>query len=245
MAQQLVQWERVDCVVLAYIADTDILDPYFFVSLDVYYRGELPDVEDRMNMFSDVGAFESSSITSKDRFVIEQVPVRLEYKDIGRIDEILQRTRQNLWVSRQTGTYMFYRIEHGRVLQQKSDWIEQARNQLRQVPDQFWRFLSDATQATMEHYLSDLTAAVIRDDRLFYMISCAGFIKSLLSLLFVVNRRFEPSGRKLYEEVWRLPQLPENFKGRFESFLRDSPEFPPSRKQEIAKLLAKSTVLMC
>ncbi len=112
------------------------------------------------------------------------------------------------------------------------------------LPDEFWIGMTAASRATMEHYLSDLIASVIREDKLFYLISSAGFIKSFLSLLFVLNRRFKPSGRVLYEKVWELMELPENFKGRFQSFLRDDPEFPPSRKREIAELMAKSVVLM-
>jgi len=239
------QWDGVDTVTLAETIESDLYDPYFFLSLDVYYRGSVPDVETRMRVFSDAGAFESSSVTSKDRFLVENVPIRIEYKDMARIDEILARTNENMWVFRQTGTYMFYRLESARVLASKTEWLEQVRTSLRGLPDMFWSRIANSSRATMEHYLSDLIAAVIRDDKLFYLISSAGFMKSFLSLLFVLNRCFEPSGRMLFDKVWELGALPENFKGRFQSFLRDDPEFPPSRKREIAELMAKSVILMC
>lgn len=150
-----------------------------------------------------------------------------------------------MWVFRQTGTYMFYRLETGLILHKATPWIDAVREQLTELPDTFWELMVRSSRATMEHYLSDLISAVMRDDKLFYLISRAGFLKSFLSLLFVINRKFEPSGRKLYEMVWKLEALPENFKGRFESFLRDSEAFPPSRKMEIAELMAKSVVRMC
>jgi hypothetical protein len=242
---RLQSWEGVDCILLSDSVESDEYDPYFFMSLDVYYRGRLPDIEERQRQFSDAGAFESSSVAAKDRFLVDDLPVRVEYKDMGRVDEILQRTKENMWVFRQTGTYMFYRLETGKVLYADSDWIETVRGDLSALPDGFWDLMTQASRATMEHYLSDLISAVMREDNLFYMISTAGFLKSFLSLLFVVNRRFEPSGRKLYDMVWELPEIPENFKGRFESFLRESPQFPPSRKMEIAELMARSILPMC
>ena len=245
LASRLRGWEGVDCILLAESAESDEFDPYFFLSLDVYYRGNLPGVEERQSMFSDAGAFESSSVTAKDRFLMDNLPVRIEYKDMARVDEILARTRDNMWVFRQTGTYMFYRLETGVILVQSTEWIDTVRTQLGDLPETFWQLMINSSRSTMEHYLSDLISSVMRDDQLFYLISSAGFLKSFLSLLFVMNRRFEPSGRKLYEMVWKLPEIPENFKGRFESYLRDSSEFPPSRKMEIAELMARSIIRMC
>lgn len=245
LSQKLQDWRQVDSILLAESAQSAILDPYFFISLDIYYRGILPNVDQRQRLFSDAGAFESSSVSSKDRFLLEDIPVRVEYKDMNRVDEILARTRENMWVFRQTGTYMFYRLVTGKIMIKKTDWLDTARALLNDMPDSFWSLLITSSRATMEHYLSDLISAVMRDDQLFYLISAAGFIKSFLSLLFVINHCFEPSGRKLYEMVWKLPELPENFKGRFESFLREDAQFPPSRKMEIAELLARSVVRMC
>lgn len=245
LVDKLKSWEGVDCILLAESPKSDDFDPYYFISLDVYYRGTLPDLEERQRQFSDAGAFESSSVAAKDRFLVEEIPVRVEYKDMGRVDQILKRTRENMWAFRQTGTYMFYRLETGKILYTNSEWVETIRQDLKALPDTFWSLMVGSSRATMEHYLSDLVTAVMREDNLFYIISAAGFIKSFLSLLFVVNRRFEPSGRKLYEVVWELKVLPENFKGRFESFIRESPELPPTRKMELAELMTRSILPMC
>ena len=163
-------WEGVDCILLAETPKSDDFDPYFFISLDVYYRGRLPDLEERQRQFLNAGAFESSSVAAKDRFVVEEIPVRVEYKDMSRVDEILQRTKENMWVFRQTGTYMFYRLETGKVLHTKSDWIETIRGDLKALPDTFWTLMVNSSRATMEHYLSDLVTAVMREDNLYYLI---------------------------------------------------------------------------
>lgn len=244
LVEKLIQWDTVDTITLAESADVEIYDPYFFLSLDVYYRGTIPDSDERLELFSDAGIFESSQVNRKDRFMIEELPVRIEYKDIARMEAILSGKGGEVWAYRQPGTYMFYRIENGQVLHQKSSWLTDIRSRLNELPESFWQFLQEATKNAMEHFLSDVSAAVIQNDNFFFLISSAGFIKSLCSLLFLVNRRFEPSGRRFLEMVRELPDLPENFRGRFESFLRQDSEFTPGRKRELAELLAKSVISM-
>ncbi|WP_319477259.1 DUF4037 domain-containing protein [Marispirochaeta aestuarii] len=244
LSDRLAAWEGVDTITLAEFAEMDPTDPYFFMSFDVFYRGSLPDLNQRIQTFSDAGAFESSNVSSKDRFIIDSVPVRVEYKDIDRIDSDLRHADERLWIFRQSGTYIFYRLSTYRVLHAKSDWIEKTREKLKNLPKEFWKALEESSFAAAEHYLSDLQAAVIRDDWLFYIISMAGYLKNLSSVMFVLNRRFEPSGRDLYQRVLELPDLPENFRGRFYSIVHESDEFPPSRKQELAELLLKSILPM-
>jgi hypothetical protein len=139
---------------------------------------------------------------------------------------------------------MFYRLKHGRVLYQKSEWLTEVRKDLDSFTDEFWSMLREAFQARMEHYLGDLNAAVARSDDLFYLLSSAGFIRSVCSVLFAINHRFEPSGRLLYEETSTLPVLPESFAGRFESLVRPSAALSASRRAEVAELLAKSIVAL-
>lgn len=230
----------VDSVALAEITGEDLVDPYFVLSFDVYFRGALAPIEVRHKLFEDAGAFESSSVASKDRFLIEELPIRIEYKDMARIDEILGKVEQNLWVFRQTGTYMFDRLQNATILEKRSDWIDRTRAVLAKLPDSFWDLLAKSSQATMEHYLADYGAAVLRNDPLFSLISAAGFIKSCCSALFVLNHTFEPSGRLLYKRILELPRLPEHFSARFETFMSDDPDYGPTRKREIAELIATS-----
>jgi len=240
LAGRLAGWTAVDTITLIESGEKELYSPYFFLSLDVYYSGSIPSDEERQKLFSDAGAFESSSTAKKDRFFIEELPVRVEYKDTDRINLILDRIRDNLWVFRQTGTYMFYRLQEGIKLYARSEWLEKTQERLKHLPNSFWEMLARASTSTMGHYLTDMKAADMENDDFFYLISSAGFIKSFVSALFILNHTFEPSGRRIKEHILDLPILPENFRGRYESIMSDDPEFTRSRKCELAELLARS-----
>ena len=240
----LENWEAVDTITWVDTGYEDIYDPYFFISLDVYCSGEIPAPDVRETELPDVFAFETLKLTRKDRFLLDDIPFRLEYKDIDRFNRIIQGTRGPEGAFRDSGTYMFYRLKHGQALYQKSEWLNEVRKDLESFSDEFWNMLREAFQARMEHYLGDLNAAVVREDDLFYLVSSAGFVRSVCSVLFAINHRFEPSGRLLYNETRSLPILPESFNGRFESLLRSSSALSSSRRAEVAELLAKSIVAL-
>lgn len=244
VVERISQWDAVDTVTVLEVGE-DYYDPYFFFSLDLYCRGEIPAPEQREAAFEDAFAFESLAAGRKDRFVLNDIPIRLEYKDIDRFDYIIRNaTTDGTEPARDSGTFMFYRLKNARTLMQHSDWLDQARAELDKLTDGFWNGVRLAAQARMEHYLSDLYAAVVREDDLFYMVSSAGFIKSLCSVLFAINRRFEPSARLLAEQVGELPVLPEPFAGRFESFLRSENGLKPAQRYEVGELMARSVLAL-
>lgn len=240
------EWESVECVALNEAALPDTLDPYFALILDVYHSGPIPAPAERKAAYGeDAVVFESSSLQNKDRFLVGGLPVRIEYKSVDKIAEILDiadtRTDQ-LWLIKDSGTYMFYRLQNGEVLFKRSSWIDSVRARLSSLPDEFWIQMREAHQSKMEHFLSDLGAALMQGDDFHYLISSAGFIKNACVLLFCVNKRFEPSHRGFYQQVKELALLPGDFVGRFESFLRSDPEMTPERKHGVAQLIARSLV---
>ncbi len=235
------EWPSVDTVTML-LSGEDVYDAYFFVSLDVYSAGEIPDADERSELFAHTGAFESSSISRKDRFLLDDIPFRIEYKDIARFDFVLSGESES--GVRDSGTYTFHRLLNSEVLYQRTDWIDRTRRRLAELPDSFWKRVRSSFESRMEHYLGDLSAAVVRDDRLFFVISSAGFIRSVCSTLFAVNKRFEPSARSLARAVLELPVLPEPFEGRFDSFLRDDADLTWERKREIAELIARSILAL-
>ena len=232
----------VDCILLHESTEKDVENSYFFLSLDVYYSGSFPDIDERRKLFEDAGAFESSHFSIKDRFFLEDIPVRIEYKQKDRIDIIMDDKEGNLWAFHDNGTYMFYRLQTGKIMYKNSDWIDTIRNKLITLPELFWRTLRDSSLLSMEHYLVDLSSAAVNSDDLFYKISLSGYLKNLCSFMFVINRKFEPSRRRLSDQIMELDIIPENFAGRFDSLIREDTEFPPSRKREVAKLLTKSLI---
>lgn len=239
-------WESVECVALNEAALPDTLDPYFALILDVYHTGSIPASEERKTAYGEnVAAFETSASQNKDRFFVGELPVRIEYKSVDKITEILDiadKRIDQLWLIKDSGTYMFYRLQRGQVLFRRSAWIDAVRGRLDSLPDPFWVHMRDAHQSKMEHFLSDLGAALIQGDDFHYLISSAGFIKNACLVLFCVNKRFEPSHRAYYRQVKELEILPGDFVGRFESFLRSDPEMTPERKHGIAQLIARSLV---
>lgn len=233
-------WDGVEAVVLGEASEQEILDPYFALVVDVYYKGDIPASQERCAAFGDPGAFETADSQKKDRFFLEELPVRVEYKSLDFLEDILRRKYDLLWVFKGSGTYMFYRLERGKVLYDKSGWIEDVRRRIREFPDTFWQGLRATFQSKMEHYLSDLGAAALREDGFFYTISLGGFMKYAAAALFMINHRFEPSHRSIAEQLRDLPLLPEDFWGRWESLLRVDGEMSPSRKFQIAQLLTLS-----
>ncbi|HUW40521.1 MAG TPA: DUF4037 domain-containing protein [Rectinemataceae bacterium] len=248
LTQVISSWNSVECVALAEHSEDDTLDPYFALVLDVYHREAVPGADERHAAFSaalgGLGAFESSAAQPKDRFFFEGLPVRVEYKDAAGVDEILDRGLGFLWVLKNSGTYMFYRLESSRVLFQRSPWIDEIRAQLRLLSPEVWEGLREAFEAKMEHSLSDLGAAALLDDGFFYNVSFAGFLRYAAAVLFIKNRRFEPSHRAIGTQLMELKELPEDFEGRWETFLRSDSDMSRSQQYKLAELIAKSILAL-
>ncbi len=244
LAEIISSWNGIEAIVLGEAAKIITIDPYFNIIMDVYHKGNLLPAGDRREQFQNAAAFDTALVYPEDRFLMNELPVRIRYQDTARFDMILERIENKLWVYRESGTRMFYRIQNGQILFQKSNWLENIMKKLSSFSDHFWEVILESTRISVEYYLSDLSAAVFRNDYLFYLISSSAFLNSMCSYLFALNRCFEPSGRMLYESVKSLPRLPDEFLGRFESFLREDPVLPPERKREIAVLVAKSIISM-
>jgi hypothetical protein len=252
----LSQWPGVECISLNEAALSDTLDPYFALILDIYYDGSIPGAEERSKLYGDdVGAFETdgerpgetAGRQCKDRFIIGDIPVRLEYKPLTQIDELVSIAGSrpgSLWLIKDSGTYGFYRLANGEVLFSRNEWLWGLRKRLENLGDEFWQFMRNAHESKMEHFLGDLGAAVIQGDDFFYLISAGGFIKNACLTLFCINRRFEPSHRAYYRQVLELPTLPESFKALFETFLQTDPETAMERKLGLAQLMARGIVAL-
>jgi hypothetical protein len=250
LAAVLSSWDVVECVALGEHSESDVLDPYFALVLDVYHRGPIPELAIRRAAFAaalgDPGAFESAAAQTKDRFFIDGLPVRVEYKGMQLTERFLEANidLDVVWVLKNSGTYMFYRLLHSRVLYSRSGWMEASREKLEKLPLDFWDLMRDAFQAKMEHYLSDLGAAALRDDGFFYLESAAGFALNAAAVLFMANKRFEPSHRLIGVQLRELERIPDDFFGRWDTFLRSDIEMTRAQKYEIAELIARSVIAL-
>jgi len=245
-------WDSVECVTLGEHSESDVLDPYFALVIDVYLRAAPPMVDERHGAFARAvgqpGAFESSASRSKDRFFIDGLPVRVEYKSVAMVDDVVGRCKgpdsQIVWIFKNSGTYMFYRLINSRILYQKSEWVRDVRRELAKLPDTFWEGLGEACLAKMEHYLADLGAASFSDDGYFYSVSMAGFIRYAAAALFTANRRFEPSHRYVSTQLHELASLPDDLLGRWETLLRSDLDISRNQKYEVAELIARSVLAL-
>ena len=244
----LSQWQGVECVTLNEAALQDTLDPYFALILDVFFSAPIPNAEQRCAVYGDdIIAFENSGLNEKDRFLIGDIPIRLEYKFTGKIEEpvsIAESRIEDLWLIKDSGTYGFYRLANGEIIFSRSHWIYDIRKRLGNIGDAFWNEMRGAAQSKMEHFLSDLGAAFFHGDEFHYLIASAGFIKSACLALFCINRRFEPSHRAYYKQVFELPVLPVSFRAQLENFLESETEMVMERRFNLARLIAKGVLAL-
>jgi hypothetical protein len=247
-SQILSSWPGVECITVNEAALADPLDPYFALILDVFYSSAIPDAEERFNLYGgDVAAFESSGQNEKDRFLIGDIPVRLEFKFTGKIEELVSIADTKLeyiWLIKDSGTYAFYRLENGEIIYSRDKWINKIRKRLKDLPDEFWAQMRSAVQSKMVHFLSDLGAASFQNDQFHYLQASAGFIKNACLVLFCINRRFEPSHRAYFKQVLQLPVLPDAFLGEFETFLRNGSGVELESRFRLAKFIATSIIAL-
>jgi hypothetical protein len=241
-------WPSVECITLNEAAMPDILDPYYALILDVFCSSAIPEVEERCRLYGDdVAAFESSGQNEKDRFLIGDIPIRLEFKFTEKIEELVtiaDTKPDSLWLIKDSGTYGFYRLVHGEIVFSRNGWIHGIRKRLGNLGGQFWERMRDAVQSRMEHFLLDLGAACFQRDNFHYLISSSGFIKTACLALFCINHCFEPSHRAYYKQVKDLPVLPESFPAQLETFLGEGPDPNMEWRFGIAKLIAKGIIAL-
>jgi hypothetical protein len=244
--RMLSSWECVECVSLNEAALPTTLDPYFALIIDVFCGGPVPAISAREKLYgNDISAFESSG--SKDRFLAGELPVRLEFKSTQNIDDIVSIAVEDtgrLWMIKDAGTYGFYRLCNGDILFSRSGWIYRIRERLKRPRDDFWTLMRQANQSKMEHFLSDLGAALIHGDDFFYLMSESGFIKTACLTLFCINRRFEPSYRAYYKQVTELPVKNDAFSTQLETFLRDEDDITMERRYALAQLMARGIITL-
>jgi hypothetical protein len=244
----LSKWPGVECVSLNEAAIPDTLDPYFALILDVFYSKPIPEAEERRQLYGeDIAAFETAGQNIKDRFLIGDIPIHLEFKATGKIEELVSiadTKLDSLWFIKDSGTYGFYRLVNGEIAFSRSGWIAEIRKRLENVGEMFWQEMRYSSQSKMEHFLSDLGAALFQGDDFHYLVASAGFCKSSCLTLFCINRRFEPSHRAYYKQVLDLPVLPPSFPAELETFLRSDPDMTMERRYSLAQIIARGIVAL-
>jgi hypothetical protein len=244
LADRLALHEGVQAVLLGEAADIEVFDPYFTIDLDVYVAGAPPGLEARRILLPDLQAFETSPISTVDRFLVEELPASTHFIRTADVDRMLLRITEQSWVFHEPGTNALYRIERGEPLYSRDGWLEEARSVLAHVPPQFWWQAKLRAFSLAERALADLGAAAHRSDDLFFLVSSARLVRCVASFLFAANRQFEPSDRMLGERIAALPVVPEGLTGRLDSFMRPIGEVSKDARREIAEHIVRSLMPM-
>jgi len=103
-------WAGVDCICVDRRSQQDELDPHYALVFDIYYRRGVPAVDKRRNLFDNPAAFESATGGMKDRFFLDEIPIRVEYKHIPEVQDLIERPLRHLRLLKNTGTYPLYRL---------------------------------------------------------------------------------------------------------------------------------------
>jgi hypothetical protein len=242
LAARISQWEGVEAILLGEAADIEIYDPYFTVDLDVYVQGDLPNAEERRERLEEVEEYESSTISTVDRFVVNELPVTVHYLQTDGVDAIMRRIIDSSWVFHETGTNMFFRIERGEVLYSRGGWLASIRAARAEIPASFWEHVCVRAYTAAERALADLGAASFRKDDLFFLIATARLLRGVASFLFAANRQFEPSGRMLTERIKALPTLPEDFLPRLDTLVGTGDCATQEARRETAEAMVRSLI---
>lgn len=237
-------WNGLEAIFLNPLLEKDILDPYFTITYDFFFKGDIPSRKERMEIFKAMEFFETAITHEKDRFLYDNIPVRIEYKLCSKIENLLSKIPGGKWLSIESNSYPFYRLINGKTIFSKSDWLEKQQEPLMKLDTEFWYELRKASEIGMEHTLIDLESAAVKQDKFYFTISLASFMKYCLRSLLAINKILEPPSRFFEQIIPDMTTLPLGFKANWESLLREDSELSLERKKEVAVLLAKSILLL-
>ncbi|GAB6275854.1 MAG: hypothetical protein SAMD01599839_03940 [Rectinema sp.] len=233
------RWPGVDCICVDRRSQQDELDPHYALVFDVYYRRSVPAMDKRQDLFDNPGAFESAPGGMKDRFFLDEIPIRVEYKHLPGVQDLVEHPLRHIKLLKNAGTYPLYRLLNFPLVFSRSDWIERMRAELNNFPQEAWRGLFDSFSAKMEHYLSDFGAAAVSENQFFRLMSRAGFLRFAGASVFMFNHVFEPSHAEYESQLKTQPVLPANFASLWDSIAGERNDLSEFKKFELARLLAR------
>lgn len=236
--QGLEPQDNIESAALVLQQDMDIYDPYFLLSFDVYYKGDLP--EERASLFQGLEMFESSPAAQKDRLLIDNLPVRIYYRKVDDINTLCNAQKTGGHYSPRELSFLIHRTDLADVLFDKNGWYSGLLKELENPDESFWIKLRDYYSMKMENYLNDLRAASMRQDLFFFHLSLGNFLRNSGAMLMSIHKITEPSPRYFDRYMKRLTHLPDGFEANYSSLLRTDEELTMERKSEVAALFTRS-----
>jgi len=237
--------ENVECVQrIPYHGGGLPQSPLFCIKLDLFYRSTIPSFPTRLKNLQGLKFVETSLSRAKDRFFLEDVPVRVDYKLQNQVDDEILSLKEADGALRPESTYGLFRLYHGIPVHSKTSWIHEVKTCLETLPDSFWTAQIANLKGRLEHLLADMAAAVFNRDTLYFHLGFAGYLETLAEVLFAINHQFACPPEELRFQMSGLAVLPNGFSAWFENLLRDDAGFDRERKLEIARHLAESILVL-
>jgi len=243
-AQKLAALKNCRAVVLGETNGFGVYDPGFTIDLDVYHHGALVPVSARKEVLGNPKIFESPPVYPVDRFLVDDLPVIVNYKRIDKINDIFKRIARHSWVFRKATTNILYRLKEGNILYNKDGWILKIRKRINKIPANFWTNILTSASFLIEYHYRELSVAALKNDGLLYLLSISNVIHSICGYIFALNKEFEPGTGFLNDRLLNLKILPDEFKSRFDILIDPSSEYSLEKKTEVARLLVSSLIQM-
>ncbi|MBN2736664.1 MAG: hypothetical protein JXR70_06755 [Spirochaetales bacterium] len=238
-SEKLTGISNIEAILVNDRAANDVYDPNFTIDFDIFHKGELVTPDKRQEILENPAFFETSPVYPVDQFLVDNLPVHLNYKDINGISQVLDRITKKEWVYRKEMSSVLYRILKGQVIYSKNGWVNSTREQISGISDWFWQRVLDSTRFLLETNLQSLNLSVVTKNHLLYQTSLATIIDSISSFIFALHRQHKPSTELILSAVKTLENATSEFISWFEALIIPDSELNPEKKYEIATRLTK------
>ncbi len=224
---------------LCYSEDT--ADPQFVLAFDAYTHKEISKVT-RRELFSFTSLFESSRMSAKDRFFIDEIPIHIDYKFCKTINQELKSVSSTVPRYKSLSTYSLWRITFARIVFEQSNWFSAIQKDLTNLPDSFWNRQERALRATIEHSMMDINAAVFTGDNLVFYLATAQVIRYICRILHVRAKSFDPTERILYKSLRELHSVSQELINRIDILLEPTAALTQNQRVELLNLIVKDVI---
>lgn len=243
VAESLQSWEDLVCLQRVPASFDSSHGDFVTLKLDVFYRGSLPDHENRLLLLPNLQRGESSFGKKKDRVRIDNVPVHLEYKQLYEAEDLVDIAHQPPHLLVGETTYGLFRIANGIPLWDPQGWMSGLKDRLEKIPLNFWEQHTKILRSRILHLLNDLSLSFYSVDNYSFIISFSRSLQTLAECLFTLNHEFLPTQEDLDRRLLQLEKLPTGFHGAWDSLVREK-GLDRSRKLEVVQHLGQSVLLM-
>ncbi len=228
LAQRFGEYAPVEAVALTGSANSGTADARSDIDLYVYLNADLP-VSQRRAIATpyDDAEFDNRFWGTADSWHDLTTGIRVEglYWDVrwieGEIDRVLRRCEPSMGYS----TAFWYSVRNGRLLFDRSGWLQRLQAEAEQpYPDSLRRAIIARNYPVLRRmsssYLQQIELAQMRGDAVSLCHRCTALLDSYFDILFALNRQPHPGEKRLIAHVERLcPLRPPELRAQVEALI--------------------------